>query len=178
MRRSAGSEESRESWLLNWFQSGQAVKQKTYGRKCHKNSNEGVLMKKFLAFLAVAAALATAAPAMAQNHGFAHTFGPRGPVNSWHPGGYHRDFRDFRDDRDYRGYRDYRVNPVVPFLFGWSIGALTAPRYYAPAPVYRSYDYDYDYDYDYVPAPAPRVYVRPAPRVISVPAAPSGCGCW
>lgn len=133
-------------------------------------------MKKFLAFLTVAAALATAAPAMAQNHGYPRNFGPaRGPVYSWHSGGYHR---DFRDDRDYRGYRDYRVNPVVPFLFGWSVGALTAPRYYAPAPVYRSYDYDYDYDYDYVPAPAPRVYVRPAPRVIIVPAAPSGCGCW
>lgn len=151
-------------------------------------------MKKTLAFLALSAALISAAPAMAQSHGdFRHHFNPgfvqvHGWQNGhgwqggpgWHggPGWQNPGYRPGPDYRyEYRGH-NRGINPLVPFLFGYGVGALTAPRYYGPT--YEYYEqprvivrpaprvivpYDDDYYYE-----QPRVIVRPAPR--------GDCGCW
>lgn len=138
-------------------------------------------MKKLLALVTLALAIGAAAPAMAQP---GHFRGPmpgnvyRGPVHGPVFNGPRYDYDRYHGYRGgYRGGYEYRRNPVVPFLFGFGLGALTAPRYVAPPPVY--YDYDYDYDYDYVPLPPPPpVYRRPLPPVIVVPPVRGNCGCW
>ena len=146
-------------------------------------------MKKTLAFLALAAALISAAPAMAQSHGdFRHHFNPGlVQVHGWQnghgwqggPGWQNHGYRPGPDYRyDYRGH-NRGINPLVPFLFGYGVGALTVPRYYGP-----TYDYYYEQPRVIV-RPAPRVvvpydddYYYEQPRVIVRPAPRGDCGCW